>query len=70
MLDLDCFRNAVISLAHRTQFFVAKDVMLQVIPLHWVFGEGIISGNWVAKCLAYGRREREVSDAITGANER
>jgi len=53
--DLDCFRIAILSLAHRVQFVVAKvlttliglpcQMMLQVIPPHWLAGDGLVSWN-------------------------
>jgi len=62
-LDLDCSRSAVLSLAHRLQFLVAKvltalmglpyQMMLQVVPLCWLTGDGFASWNWAAKSLAH-----------------
>jgi len=62
-LDLDCLRIAILSLAHKAQFLVAKvlttlirlpcQMMLQVIPPRWLAGDGFVSWNSVAKCLVY-----------------
>jgi len=62
-LDVDCLRVAIFSSAHRAQFLAVKaltaliglpcQMMLQVIPSPWLTGEGFVSQNWVAKCLAH-----------------
>jgi len=54
-LDLDCFRIASLSLAHRAQFLVAKvlpaltgspcQMMLQLVSQRWLVGDGLMSQN-------------------------
>jgi len=71
-LDLDCLRISSLSLAHGAQFLVANvlttliglpcQMMLQVVPSHWLVGEGLVSWNWVAKCLAW---ESDFSPSLT-----
>ena len=61
-LDLDCLRIVILSLAHRAQSLVSIflntlivlpcQMMLKVIPLRWLAGEGIAFWNRAAKCLA------------------
>jgi len=63
-LDLDCLTIAILSLAHRAQFLVAKvltaliglpcQMTLQVIPPFWLTGGGFASWNCVAKHLEHG----------------
>jgi len=62
-LDLDWLGIAILSLAHRAQFLVAKvlttvsglpcQMMLQVVHSHWLNGDGLLSWNWAAQCLTH-----------------